>query len=235
MAVILLFHAISETVTDPPLQVTPSSINRHLEWLGRLGYETAPLSVVLGESSRRIAAVTFDDGLSSIDPTVRHLLARGIEPTVFVCPGLVGEENVWASPGRLRERLLDLGELKRLSDLGASFGVHGWDHQAFAGRVPAEIASDLARCRNWFADSLQIRPEVFAWPFGRYDEAALARVGLAYRHALGVEPDWGEEIRDLTIPRVVGDACSTFVQFADEVELKAFRLEDGLRPLDEMG
>lgn len=235
MGVILLYHAVAKSVVDPALQVSHRTILRHLEWLDRLGYAPAPLSVVLGESSRRVAAVTFDDGLSSIAPTVADLLARGVAPTLFVCPGLIGEENVWAGAGRIRERLLDLGELKRLGGVGSRFGVHGWDHRAFVGRPAAEVAGDLGRCQDWFAVSLQLRPEVFAWPFGRYDEAALVQVGSQYEHALGIAPEWGEDVRSLTIPRVVGCEDSTFDQFADEVELKAFLLDDNPGPLDARG
>jgi len=200
--------------------------------LDRLGYEPAPLSEVLAESSRRIAAVTFDDGLASVDLTVRDLLARGVASTVFVCPGRVGRVNDWASVGSIREPLLDIDELKSLRDLGASFGVHGWDHQAFIGRSDREVDDDLARCRDWFAEQLRLRADIFAWPFGRFDPTAVERVAQEYRYALTVEPEWSDEVRNTAIPRVVGDDRTTFERFADELELKAFLLADQARPLD---
>ena len=112
MAVILLYHAVSDLVTDSLLQVTPGTIRRHLDWLQRLGYEIAPLDTLLARSTERLAAITFDDGLTSIERPILELLEAKISPTVFVCGGLVGGENVWASPGRVRERLLDLDMLK---------------------------------------------------------------------------------------------------------------------------
>ena len=232
MAAILLYHAVSADVTDPSLQVSAEKLVQHLAWCVQLGYRFSSLDDVLTTSEERLVAVTFDDGLISIDSTLRDLLDRGVTPTVFLCPGMVGSENTWASPGRIRERLFNWNELRTLRDLGVSFGCHGWDHRAFVGRDPRELSHDLDRCLESFACELKVQPRVFSWPFGLFDEAAFEVVSRFFRWGLSVGLEWGEDIRCRAIPRLIVDQSTSFDAFADELELKEFRLLETPCPLD---
>jgi peptidoglycan/xylan/chitin deacetylase (PgdA/CDA1 family) len=232
MAAILLYHAVSNEVTDPALQISPATLDRHLAWCSLLGYRLSSLEDVLTKSEDRLAAVTFDDGLASIDATLRLFLKRGLEPTVFLCPGLVGTKNTWASPGRVRERLFTWNELKSLRDLGVSFGCHGWNHRLFVGLDAQEMCDDIERCLESFARELKVVPAVFSWPFGRFDEAAFEVISRFFPWGLAVEPSWGEDVRSRAIPRLSVPESSSWEAFADELELKAFRLIEAPCPLD---
>ncbi len=229
MAAILLYHSVASEVRDAQLQIAPSTLVRHLQWCQDLGYEVASLSNVLKYSSERLVAVTFDDGFASIQSVWPELKRRGIRPSVFLCPGMVGRENHWASAGRVRERLLDVRELQRLRDEGMLFACHGWDHRPFVGRTRQDMAKDLRLCEAWFQSSLGVMPREFAWPFGHFDEAAIRAVGQDFEFALAIEPAWNEEVRPLALPRAVGTDSLSQQEFADELELKLFVLDPEAR------
>lgn len=222
MAAILLYHSLAPEVIDPQLQVTVETLVSHLECCRDLGYQAAPLEDALTYSAEPLFAVTFDDGFASLYLGWPELKKRRIRPTVFVCPGAVGHTNQWASPGRARERLLDVAEIRQCRAEGISVGCHGWDHRPFVGRTADDMSQDLARCDNWFRTNLGHKPPVFAWPFGRFDADALRVVGLSYRYALAIEPTWNEDVRPLALPRIVGTSAMTAEELAAELALKSF-------------
>lgn len=219
MSAILLYHSVADNVVDDELQVRRQTLLRHVEWCVELGYELVSLAEALDTPRSKQVAVTFDDGFANFLLAWPELRRRGIRPTVFLCPAMAGRVNAWASPGRVRERLLAAVQVRGLGEAGVSFGCHGWNHRAFEGRKPAELAEDLARCDAWFRDTLGERPWSFAWPFGRFDETAIAVVGRRYRHALAVTPPWGAEISSLCIPRVQGTERLTLEALAEDLEL----------------
>lgn len=229
MAAILLYHAIANPVVDQSLQVRPETIDLHLSWCHSLGFELAPLSEILAYSAENLVAITFDDGLASIRESVQRLLLRGVEPTLFVCPATLGGHNTWASSGRVREELLELEDLQHLRSLGAHIGAHGWDHRVFTDRPREEMEQDLRRSHEWFASNLGTAPNVFAWPFGRYDPRSIDFVDRYYKHALGVEPPWGQEVSPMTIPRLSARDDMDFEGFASALELSNFVLDPDAR------
>src|SRR6476469_9168325 len=107
MAAILLYHALADDVRDDRLQVRPDTLATHLDWCVDHEYRIVPLGEALRSPDERVVALTFDDGLASTLRALPILRDRGIAATAFVCPGMLGRENSWASPGRARERLLD--------------------------------------------------------------------------------------------------------------------------------
>jgi peptidoglycan/xylan/chitin deacetylase (PgdA/CDA1 family) len=225
MAAILLYHSVADPVVDDQLQISPHTLLRHLDWCLELGHEIVPVPDALARSAGRRVGVSFDDGFASILTVWPLLAARGICPSVFVCPGRVGGENAWASAGRVRERLLDVEEIRWLADQGVMFGNHGWDHRAFMGRSAVDLAADLARSQAWFEAILGAPAIGFAWPYGRFDAEALEVVEQVHAHALAVEPAWGEEASPLTIPRVVAREGMSACEFEDELMLKSFVME----------
>jgi peptidoglycan/xylan/chitin deacetylase (PgdA/CDA1 family) len=235
MAAILLYHSVAVEVVDDQLQVHPGTILRHLDWCRDLGYEAAPLAGVLSDSAGKQVAVTFDDGFASFRLAWPALRARGIRPTIFVCPGRVGGENDWASPGRVRERLLDATAIRRLSAEGVSFGCHGWDHRPFLRRDVRDMDEDLARCQGWFLRVLDFRPSAFAWPFGRFDEEAIRAVGRYHEYAMAAGPVRDEEITRWTVPRIAARENMDARVFEEKLDLGLFFLEPSTDRRAELG
>jgi peptidoglycan/xylan/chitin deacetylase (PgdA/CDA1 family) len=224
MAAILLYHAVASDVVDDRLQVHPGTILRHLDWCRDLGYEAAPLADVLSDSAGQRVAVTFDDGFASFAPAWPALRARGVRPTIFVCPGKVGGENDWASPGRVRGRLLDARAIRGLADEGVSFGCHGWDHRPFLRRENRDMDEDLARCEGWFLRTLDSRPSVFAWPFGRFDADAIRAVTRYHGYAMAAGPVRDEDVTRWTVPRIAAEEGWDVGIFEETLDLGLFFL-----------
>jgi peptidoglycan/xylan/chitin deacetylase (PgdA/CDA1 family) len=225
MAAILLYHAVANDVLDHQLQVRPQTIRSHLGWCADFGYQVVPLMDALAYSAEKLVAVTFDDGLASFQLAWPELEGQGVRPTVFVCPGRLGGENEWASPGRVRERLLDTPAVQGLSQAGVSFGCHGWDHQPFEGRTIRDMEDELALCDEWFLRTFGSRPPVFAWPFGRFDEAAVRVVGRHHDHALAAGPNWDREVTRWTVPRIPATEGLSAPAFEEELDLGSFFLD----------
>jgi peptidoglycan/xylan/chitin deacetylase (PgdA/CDA1 family) len=225
MAAILLYHSVAHRVVDDQLQVRPGTILRHMDWCAELGYEAATLAEALSHSTERRVAVTFDDGFASFELAGPVLRAQGLRPTIFLCPGKVGGENDWAGSGRVREPLLEATAIRRLSDDGVSFGCHGWDHRPFAGRAVPDVEADLERCAGWFRHTLDVRPAVFAWPFGRSDEVAARVVGRYHDYALAAGPARGADVTRWTVPRIAATEGLSMEAFEERLDLGSFFLE----------
>jgi peptidoglycan/xylan/chitin deacetylase (PgdA/CDA1 family) len=224
MAAILLYHAVADQVVDERLQVRPATIDRHLSWFVDLGYELATLAEALSHSAERRVALAFDDGFASVELAGPVLRAWGVRPTIFICPGWVGGENDWASPGRVRGRLLDETATRRLSVEGASFGCHGWDHRPFVGRTEVNMEADLARCAEWFLRTMGARPAVFAWPFGEFDPVATQVVARYHGYALAAGRVRAEEVTRWTVPRIAATEGLGIEAFEERLDLGSFCL-----------
>jgi peptidoglycan/xylan/chitin deacetylase (PgdA/CDA1 family) len=225
MAAILLYHSVALDVTDSRLEVHPDTIVRHLDWCAKEGYEAASLLDTLADSTREQVAITFDDGFASFRLAWPALRARRIRPTILVCPGRVGGQNDWASPGRTRGRLLDAREIRELAGEGVSFGCHGWDHRPFLRRTVPDMEEDLSRCERWFEATLDPRPAVFAWPFGRFTEAAISVVARHYDYALAAGSSRDEEATRWTVPRIEAHEGSGAAAFEEQLDLGSFFLQ----------
>jgi peptidoglycan/xylan/chitin deacetylase (PgdA/CDA1 family) len=225
MAAILLYHSVAVDVVDSQLQVHPDTILRHLDWCANEGYEAAPLLDTLADSTRKRVAITFDDGFATFQLAWPALRARGIRPTILVCPGRVGGENDWASPGRVRGRLLDVPEIRKLAGEDVSLGCHGWDHRPFLGRTVPDMEEDLSRCEEWFETTLELRPVVFAWPFGQFTEAAIRVVARHHEFALAAGTERNEEATRWTVPRIEACEGSGAAAFEEKLDLGSFFLE----------
>ena len=224
MAAILLYHAVAADVVNDRLQVHPGTILRHLDWCRDLGYEARAAGGRPVGFGRAAGRRHLRRRLRELRMAWPALQARGVRPTIFVCPGKVGGENDWASPGRVR-RLLDAKAIRGLADEGVSFGCHGWDHRPFLRRETREMDEDLARCEGWFLRTLGSRPSAFAWPFGIFDADAIRAVTRYHGYAMAAGPVRDEEVTRWTVPRVAAEEGLDVGAFEEKLDLGLFFLE----------
>src|SRR5262249_14434620 len=98
-ALILLYHRVAHSLSDPCLLcVRPNYFAKHLAVLRR-HYDTIPLNEVAGTArtryrGRRGVVLTFDDGYADNFDNARPPLERhDIPATVFVATGQVGSDQ----------------------------------------------------------------------------------------------------------------------------------------------
>ena len=148
--VVLLYHRIAETVSDPwSLCVTPRHFAEHLEVLAKHGYVMRLERVARALGGRalphRAAVITFDDGYVDNLWNARPLLERfDLPATVFVATGNINRdrefwwdelERLILQPGRLPETL-------RLS-------INGNSHDWRLGHAATYSPSDYALHGGW--------------------------------------------------------------------------------------
>jgi peptidoglycan-N-acetylglucosamine deacetylase len=109
-------------------------------------------SVHRGDRSRRILALTFDDGPSESTPALLRQLARhGIRATFFMCGA-----NVRRLPEVAREVLA----------AGHEIGNHSDTHPRFDFKSPVFIYDQLARAQEAIQAATGYSPRLFRAPYG---------------------------------------------------------------------
>ena len=99
---VLVYHEVSTEPDAPfrPYTATPAMLREHIRVLIDLGYEFVTVTELATHlragSSRRIAAITFDDGLRSFASTALPILAeRHVPATMYVPTAWVGGAASW--------------------------------------------------------------------------------------------------------------------------------------------
>jgi peptidoglycan/xylan/chitin deacetylase (PgdA/CDA1 family) len=149
-ALILLYHRVGESISDPwSLAVKPANFAEQLEVIKKqarvLSVEELISAIADNRLPRRAVVITFDDGYADNLLNAKPLLEKNDLPaTVFVTTGFIGGERefwwdeldrLFLQPGALPERLQltidrndyhwDLGEASRYGE-SAYYMNEGW-------------------------------------------------------------------------------------------------------------
>ncbi len=159
-------------------------------------------SVYRGPRTRRIVALTFDDGPSPGSLALAdYLHAEGIRATFFLCGA-----NVLRHPEIAAE----------LHRRGHELGNHTFSHARLAPRIGwqmnflsvAEVYEELSRAQQVIADCTGVRPRVFRAPYGmrwlglRRAQRRLGLLGVMWT-VLGQDWKWeAEEVVNYVLRRV---------------------------------
>ena len=119
----------------------------------------------------RTVVITFDDGFRGVYDNAFPVLQRfGMTATVFLA---VGESPRVASSQRLpsfNERsLMSWEEIRTMRDAGINFGAHTLTHPDLTRLSPDRMEAEVRGSREIIETSLGIRPDSFAYPYGRYN------------------------------------------------------------------
>jgi peptidoglycan/xylan/chitin deacetylase (PgdA/CDA1 family) len=197
---VLAYHSIADFAGVPVLEpygVPPRVLERQLDLLPRLGFHFVSAEEALrslegrGGLPRRAVLLTFDDCYEDLLHVALPMLEhRGIPAVAFAVSGHVGGSNVWDQPiGAPGLRLLDVKGLEELARRGIEIGAHSRSHCALPGLSDSALHQEIAgSVADLEADGL-VRPRLFAYPYGEYDQrvtTATARAGL--RAAFTVDP-----------------------------------------------
>lgn len=179
-ALILTYHAVEPG--PPPLCLAPELLARHLDCIVASGapvLTVGELAVALrrGALAPGAVALSFDDGYGSTARTAAPLLAeRGLRATVFCVADRLGARGEWAP----RLDLAGADELAALARSGWEIGAHGLEHEPLTDLSPARLERELVESRRRLGDTVGVRPDTFAYPFGAVPAngaAALAAAG----------------------------------------------------------
>lgn len=197
---VLMYHGFrtDPTAHDPyDLAVLDTAFAAQLDHLRSRGWATLDLDGYLaalrsGGRPYRSCLVTIDDALRSVLDLGAPLLAgRGIPAVLFTPPGLLGGTTSWLER-QPDMPILTAAELREVATMGVEIGVHGWDHTTMLGMSDDALRRNAVDARDAVGDCTGVVPRAFAYPFGDYDDRAIAAVAAAgFEVAFSVYDDRG--------------------------------------------
>jgi peptidoglycan/xylan/chitin deacetylase (PgdA/CDA1 family) len=176
---VLMYHSVprdSRREADPHAVPLPE-FEQQLAALSADGWLlvglTEALTVLNVDSSRRVIAVTFDDGLLDLLNAYEVLQRLGARATAYIPTGSVGSRG---SSGDARLGWSDLADLSRG---GVEIGSHSVSHRPLDVLARPEVERELVDSRKVLADRLGVTVPSFCYPHGY----SSARVHRAVREA----------------------------------------------------
>jgi peptidoglycan/xylan/chitin deacetylase (PgdA/CDA1 family) len=187
MDAILTLHSIDDT--GSMLSYAPGELEALLDGLAMKGVRIVPLAEILAptDAPGHRVVLTFDDGIRSVHRMALPILARRRLPaTLYVVAGWVGRTNAWPSQpaGMPSFPLMSWDELREARDAGLGIGSHTASHRYLRALGEQDWQGELADARARLEDELQVAVEDFAYPYGTYDDEAVARVRAVHRSAV---------------------------------------------------
>ncbi|NBM17198.1 polysaccharide deacetylase family protein [Streptomyces sp. GC420] len=190
---ILMYHAVGHAPAKAAygLSVSPGAFAGQMELLGERGFTpltTTDLAAAWrsgGTLPRRPVLITFDDGYEGVHRHALPVLAKhGFPATVFVTTGWL--RGPYETGGAL-DTMLDWEQVRELAATGTEIGGHSHTHPQLDQLAPADLSSEVGRCREIVAEQLGREPASFAYPFGYSDRRVRQAVRSAgYAQALAV-------------------------------------------------
>ncbi len=195
--VVLMYHLIASPRTEAERQwcCEPDQFRAQMRWLRESGYEPIGIGRLDGWLSGgeplppNAVCVTFDDGMRCLRETALPVLQEFDIPAVsYVVAGLVGGCNAWLrSSGWSHRELLGVEDLRALREAGIEIGSHSMTHADLSICDAGLRLTEIRDSRHRLEDTLGESVEHFAYPFGRLNPDAYARVQEAgYRTAVTV-------------------------------------------------
>jgi len=157
--------------------ISPARFERQLRWLSRWR-RVVPLDETLQAPSRRLAAITFDDGYRDNLTVALPMLEKFQLPmTLFVVAGFLGRQ------GYLSEH-----ELREMSEHPlVTIGAHGLWHRNFNSLSSAEARFELTESRRLLAGIIGKTVDLLAWPYGECNsELEMLSADCGYRASWSV-------------------------------------------------
>jgi peptidoglycan/xylan/chitin deacetylase (PgdA/CDA1 family) len=196
MRAILTYHSIDDS--GSPISSDEAGFRRHVEWLASGAVRVLPLDQILSpvpdrmdEPERDSVAITFDDGLESVERIALPLLRdHALPATVFLVSDAMGGTNAWrGSPDSRVPQLPVMGwnAVCRLADAGIAVGAHTRTHphlsRLSASQIEAEVLGSCDRIRAEVGANVT----TFAYPYGDADDRVRAVVARHNELACGTE------------------------------------------------
>ncbi len=216
----------------PSTNISIETFRQHLEILRDTNRTVVTMGELVAllqrgtELPEGCAVITIDDGYRSFLTGAMPLLREfGMRATLFVSTDSVGDTDY-----------LDWHELRRLQEEGIEIGNHSATHDYLLDRLPGEndvawqarVKADLLRAQAAFMANLQVKPTLFAYPYGEFSPKFVEIVqGAGFEAACGQQSGVVVSGGDLfTLPRFpMGGDFTDPVAFEQKLRMHPLRVD----------
>lgn len=175
---VLTYHSID--ASRSVISTAPENFRRQMKFLSENHFQIIALSEAVEnfrskkEFAPKTIALTFDDGFQNFFAEAFPVLEYyKFTATVFLVTDFCGKTNDWAGnpPILPRCNLLAWREIKELNERGIEFGAHTRTHPDLT-KISAEKAGrEITESKAIIEEKLGSRATVFAYPYGKYNDA----------------------------------------------------------------
>jgi peptidoglycan/xylan/chitin deacetylase (PgdA/CDA1 family) len=185
---VLMYHALDDRRSV--VAVSEATFEWQMQWLHEHGIRGISAGTILQHLlnreplPERCVGITFDDGFESVYSRAFPILRRyGFSATVFLVTDYCGGQNDWpAQPASIqRMSLLTWTQVKEIA-------AHTLGHPRLDQLAPDNLAHELIQSKAQIEEQVGHSIEMFAYPYGRYDERVRAMVGKTYAGAWTAQP-----------------------------------------------
>lgn len=205
-ASVLMYHSIGEPdggfLTD-----TPEQFERHMQFIKERGYRSVfaseiPALLRSGDLANTVC-VTLDDGYrDNYDNAFPILKRNGIKATVFLITGILG--TTYTNGRGKTTPMVHEAQVREMASSGVvEFMPHTHTHTEVKGLDLAGVERELATSKSEVERLTGKRANVFAYPRGKYDDAAIVALKRhGFEAAFSVRPGIVRSDADpFTLPR----------------------------------
>ena len=189
MRAILTFHSVD--TSGSVLSIAPDQLRSLLGAIAHSGHRIVPLRHILeAPAEAQQIALTFDDGIGSLHEHALPILRdAGAPATVFLTSDYVGRNNRWPSlPAQTPTmEMLSWAQVEDLHAAGWVVEAHTATHPDLRRLTDDAIREELQRGDQAIEERLGHRPEIFAYPYGYWDDRVRAIAANHYRYSVTVQ------------------------------------------------
>jgi peptidoglycan/xylan/chitin deacetylase (PgdA/CDA1 family) len=179
---ILMYHSVSHSsvATALPGAVSHERLDEQLGALREAGYTlvglTEALALAEADPTRKVAALTFDDGLLDFLNAAYVLGRHEARATLYVPTALVGTRAPLRQGGH---RYLSWADLKALSAAGIEMGSHTLNHRPLDVHPARTVRTEIRDSKAALEDRLGTAVTSFSYPHGYQSGAVVDEVAQA--------------------------------------------------------
>jgi peptidoglycan/xylan/chitin deacetylase (PgdA/CDA1 family) len=185
---ILVYHSIAphhlgQTTDQRELDVDPAVFHAQMSYIAQAKHPVISLSSLVDAIEGRVTlpqravVITFDDGWQSqYEDAFRVLKQYGFTATFFVYTGAIGNGPAF----------MTWDEVEEMQKAGMTIGAHSRTHPELT-KKGVSLAKEINGSRDDIQRNLGTTPELFAYPYGDWDDRVAAAVRAAgFRAARGM-------------------------------------------------
>ena len=172
---VLMYHSIDEHFGErfDKWRVKPSEFEKQIAYLSKHGFKSYKLSEMLNldKIPPKSVVISFDDGFANNFKAFEILQKYGFKASIFLVPN--AKQNTWDSQNT--EHLSDMlsaEQIKIMQESGlVEFGAHTMTHANLC--KCDDPKSEIANSKIEVEKLSGKKCEIFAYPYGKYDENIL--------------------------------------------------------------